>query len=96
MSGEEEALAVLDDAGRRIGRHLADLVNLFDPEVIVVGGEAAQFGELLLAPIKSSMEEFLFFSKPELQTDWVPSSWARGAAALAAQGIFDFERTPSG
>jgi len=42
------------------------------------------------------MEERVFFSKPELLPDWVPGSWARGAAALATQGIFDFERSPSG
>ncbi|OAP44537.1 ROK family transcriptional regulator [Sinorhizobium glycinis] len=95
-TGDEDALEILANAGSRIGRHLADLVNLFDPEVIVVGGEAVQFGNALLDPLKRSMEEFLFFSKPEIQTDWVPSSWARGAAALATQGIFDFERLPSG
>jgi predicted NBD/HSP70 family sugar kinase len=95
-AGDEDALEILRNAGLRIGRHLADLVNLFDPEVIVVGGEAVQFGEALLDPLKRSMEEFLFFSTPEIQTDWVPSSWARGAAALATQGIFDFERLPSG
>ncbi|SEH98942.1 Sugar kinase of the NBD/HSP70 family, may contain an N-terminal HTH domain [Rhizobium tibeticum] len=93
---EETAVAILQEAGSRIGRHLADLVNLFDPEIIVVGGEAVQFGEALLGPLKRSMNEFLFFSRPELQTDWVPSSWARGAAALATQSIFDFERSPSG
>lgn len=95
-AGDETAVAILDESGTRIGRHLADLVNLFDPEVIVVGGEAVQFGEALLTPLRAAMEEFLFFSKPELLTDWVPSSWARGAAALATQSIFDFERSPSG
>lgn len=95
-AGNEDALEILENAGSRIGRHLADMVNLFDPEVIVVGGEAVQFGDALLAPLKRSMDQFLFFSKPEIQTDWVPSSWARGAAALATQGIFDFERLPGG
>jgi len=95
-AGDETAVAILSEAGVRIGRHLADLVNLFDPEVIVVGGEAVQFGEALLTPLRAAMEEFLFFSRPELLTDWVPSSWARGAAALATQSIFDFERSPSG
>ena len=94
-SGDETAVTVLREAGARIGRHLADLANLFDPEVIVVGGEAVQFGDALLTPLRGAMEEFLFFSRPELLTDWVPSSWARGAAALATQSIFDFERSPS-
>lgn len=95
-AGVPDAISILEEAGTRIGRHLADLVNLFDPEVIVVGGEAVQFGEALLAPIRRAMEEGVFMSKPELLPDWVPGSWARGAAALATQGIFDFERSPSG
>ncbi|OWK22881.1 hypothetical protein AJ87_38055 [Rhizobium yanglingense] len=70
----------MSDCGSRIGRHLADMVNLFDPEIIVVGGEAVQFGDALLDPIRKTMEEFAFFTKPELVADWVPSSWARGAA----------------
>ncbi len=90
------ALSILSDCGTRIGSHLADVVNLFDPEIIVVGGEAVQFGDALLVPIRKTMVEFTFFSKPELVADWVPSSRARGAAALATQGIFDFEREPSG
>jgi len=93
---DPSALAIIEDSGSRIGRHLADVVNLFDPEIIVVGGEAVQFGEVLLDPIRRSMEEFAFFIKPQLVTDWVQSSWARGAAALATQSIFDFEREPSG
>lgn len=93
---DDLALSILADCGSRIGRHLADMVNLFDPEVIVVGGEAVQFGEALLDPIRKKMGEFAFFTKPELVADWVPSSWARGAAALATQSIFDFERSPSG
>ncbi|CAN7275700.1 ROK family protein [Pararhizobium sp. LjRoot238] len=94
-AGREPAISILKDAGSRIGRHLAEVVNLFDPEIIVVGGEAVEFGEALLAPIRKTMEEFVFFARPELLPDWVPSSWARGAAALATQSIFDFERSPS-
>ena len=66
-----------------------------DPEVIVVGGESVQFGEALLGPIREAMEQNVFFAKPPLLPDWVPGSWARGAAALVTQNIFDFERSPS-
>ncbi|OWV83201.1 ROK family transcriptional regulator [Rhizobium sp. R693] len=95
-NNSELAISILRDAGSRVGRHLADVVNMFDPDVIIVGGEAVQFGELLLGPIREAMERFSFFSKPELIADWVSNSWARGAAALATQNIFDFQRAPSG
>jgi predicted NBD/HSP70 family sugar kinase len=90
-AGLEPATTILTEAGSRIGRHLADLVNLFDPEMIVIGGESVQFGEALFGPIRKTMEEFTFFTKPPLLPDWVPGSWARGAAALATQRFFNFE-----
>ncbi len=96
LTGEDMALSILEDAGKRIGGHLADVVNLFDPEIIIVGGEAAVLGDALIAPIRSAMEARTFFSNPTLVLDWVPNSWARGAAALATQVVFDFESVSSG
>ena len=96
QAGDGTSLAILEDAGTRIGHHLADMVNLFDPEVIVVGGEAVALGDALLDPIRREMEARTFFANPELLPDWVPNSWARGAAALAAQAVFDFESVSSG
>jgi glucokinase len=51
--GDEQALDILHRMGRRLGSALGSLVNIFNPEVIVVGGgwgEAA--GELLLEPAR--------------------------------------------
>jgi predicted NBD/HSP70 family sugar kinase len=89
--GDPAALQVMTEAGELIGRHLADLVNLFDPEVLIAGGEAMQFGEAILEPIRRSMAKYVFLNTPELLPDWVPGSWARGAAALATQHFFDLD-----
>jgi glucokinase len=54
--GDEHALEILHRMGRRLGSALGSLVNIFNPEVIVVGGgwgEAA--GELLLEPAREVM-----------------------------------------
>jgi predicted NBD/HSP70 family sugar kinase len=90
-AGEARAVAIVENAGLRIGRHLAEVVNLFDPELVVVGGESVEFGEALLTPIRKAMEEFTFYAHPPLLSDWVEGSWARGAAALATQRFFNFE-----
>ncbi|AGB74165.1 MULTISPECIES: ROK family transcriptional regulator [Rhizobium] len=89
--GDPAALQVMAGAGELIGRHLADLVNLFDPEVLIAGGEAMQFGEAILEPIRRSMAKYVFLNTPEILPDWVPGSWARGAAALATQHFFDLD-----
>jgi predicted NBD/HSP70 family sugar kinase len=45
------ALRVIDDAGLAVGRAVANVANLINPEVIVVGGPLAELGHLLLDPI---------------------------------------------
>jgi predicted NBD/HSP70 family sugar kinase len=45
------ALRVIDDAGLAVGRAVANVANLINPEVIVVGGPLAELGNLLLDPV---------------------------------------------
>lgn len=90
-AGEPRASAILEEAGNGIGRHLANLVNVTDPEVIVVGGEAVAFGDALFGPLRATLEKNTFRAPPPVLPDWEDNSWARGAAALVTQKIFDFE-----
>ena len=90
-AGDAEVSRILGEAGAGIGKALANLVNITDPEVIVVGGEAVTFGDALFDPLKSSMAARPFFASPPLLPDWEDNSWARGAAALVTQKFFDFE-----
>jgi predicted NBD/HSP70 family sugar kinase len=45
------ALRLIEDAGEAIGRALAGLVTLFNPQMIVIGGDLAVIGERLTGPI---------------------------------------------
>src|SRR3954451_14271126 len=47
---------VLADAGRHIGVAIANLINLFNPRRIIVGGELAGAGETLLQPMRIAAE----------------------------------------
>jgi predicted NBD/HSP70 family sugar kinase len=51
-SGEPEAVKLVREAGRILGESLAAAVNLFNPSVIVIGGDVAHAGEPLLAGIR--------------------------------------------
>ncbi|MDI9915993.1 ROK family protein [Rhodococcus sp. IEGM 1379] len=53
-SGDPIARAVISDAGELLGRVLAGVATAFDPEVIVIGGGAAQIGADLLSPLVSA------------------------------------------
>jgi predicted NBD/HSP70 family sugar kinase len=56
-SGDAAAVAVLDDAGRRLGMAASWLVNLLNPEVVVVGGALAEAADLLLDPLRAAVAE---------------------------------------
>lgn len=53
--GDDVARSVLTACGRRLGVGLASLVNVFMPEVIVIGGGAIGADEMLLAPAREEL-----------------------------------------
>ena len=48
--GDPEAVAAVRLLGRRLGVGIANALNIFDPEVIAVGGGVSAAGDLLLDP----------------------------------------------
>lgn len=55
LTGDTATLRVIDDAGLAIGRALAHMANLINPETIVVGGPLTDLGEILLGPIRRGL-----------------------------------------
>jgi glucokinase len=51
------ARMVLGQIGRKLGVGLANIVNIFNPEVIVVGGGAMAAGDLLLDPAREELRQ---------------------------------------
>ncbi|NUR25846.1 MAG: ROK family protein, partial [Catenulispora sp.] len=52
---EPETLRVLREAGEQTGRVLANICNLLNPARIIVGGELARAGDLILEPIRATL-----------------------------------------
>ncbi len=53
--GDEAAVKVLREAGTWLGVGLATFVNIFDPEVIAIGGGASAAGDLVLEPARREL-----------------------------------------
>ena len=53
--GDEAALEVLREAGTWLGIGLATFVNVFDPEVIAIGGGVSGAGDLVLEPARREL-----------------------------------------
>jgi glucokinase len=52
--GDRVAARILTEVGRFLGEGIAGLVNVLDPDVVVVGGGAIRAGELLLQPARQA------------------------------------------
>jgi predicted NBD/HSP70 family sugar kinase len=53
--GHRVARRLIGDAGATTGRVLASVCNLLDPELVVVGGDLAEAGDLLLDPLRAAL-----------------------------------------
>jgi glucokinase len=54
-AGDRLAISILDTAGTYLGIAMGTLVNLFNPQLIVLGGSVIKAGAPLLAPMRRSM-----------------------------------------
>jgi glucokinase len=54
-AGNEGAVADLAELGHRLGAGVASLVNIFNPEIVVVGGGFADAGDLILGPARETI-----------------------------------------
>jgi predicted NBD/HSP70 family sugar kinase len=52
---EPGARRALGDAGRMVGRVLAGVVNVLNPELVVIGGELSRAGDVLLGPLREAL-----------------------------------------
>ncbi len=57
-AGDLAARRVTNDAGRAVGRVLADLCNLLNPEAIIVGGDLRAAGDPLISGIREAVDRY--------------------------------------
>ncbi len=57
MQGDMLAIDLIEEVGITLGKHIAGLINLFNPELVVIGGSLALTGDYLFLPIKSSIKK---------------------------------------
>lgn len=60
QGGDSLALAVISQVGTYLGVGIVNLVNIFNPEMVIVGGGVAQMADLLLEPARQVVEERAF------------------------------------
>jgi glucokinase len=88
-AGDAEALAVLDELADWIAVGLANLVNVFDPELVVIGGGLVDAADLLLPRAQAQVHERVLAGRRRPLVPVVPAvlgerAGAIGVALLAA------------
>ncbi|WP_251030047.1 MULTISPECIES: ROK family protein [unclassified Pedobacter] len=80
------AISILADAAFQIGKGLATLIHIMNPERIVLSGRGAKAGKMLLPPIQQAINEFCIPRVAE-QTEIKCSSLSDEAELLAAASL---------
>jgi glucokinase len=81
--GDPAARAAIAEVGHALGAGMVTLVNVFNPERIVVGGGAIAAGEVLLGPARLEVAEHAFPGMREL-VEIVPARFGADAGLLGA------------
>jgi glucokinase len=82
--GDPTAIGILAEVGRRLGEGIAGLVNVLDPEVVVVGGGVARAGDLLLDPARAAFALAVEAPEHRPPVAIVPAELGAEAGAIGA------------
>jgi predicted NBD/HSP70 family sugar kinase len=91
LAGVPDALSMLSAAGEGLAQQIAQVVNVIDPDIVIIGGEGVRFGSALRDPFVAALEALAYKSRPDVIFAWDDVGWTRGAAALAVERFFNFE-----
>lgn len=86
-AGNEAARSIFRRAGRYLAVGLSNIINIFDPGLVIISGERMQYDYLYADEVIAEMENLSLDrnrKQPSIEINtWGHLIWARGAAALA-------------
>lgn len=94
LSGAEQtdAKTILAHAGTLLGTQMANLVNLFDPKLIIISGEGTRMGEVFFSAVRTAFHDYVMTGLAEdteiRVKSWGDDIWALGAASLVIAELF--------
>ena len=95
IEGDQFAIEILEEAGRYLGGGVAILINLFNPELVILGGRVSGAKHFLLDAIRATaLKQSLVQLNHDVRfvvSDLGTNAGALGVAMLAAKDIFEVE-----
>jgi len=83
--GDQYAISILADIGIKLGRGIAILIQLFNPELIILGGKMAEAKQYITIPIQQSVNTYCMTQMRE-KVDVVLSKLGQDAAIMGTVG----------
>lgn len=91
-AGDIEILEALSETGSALGLGLANLINIFNPEMVIIGGALSLVSKFLLPSIKKVIEERALENIRKhtvvLDSAFGPDASVMGAVAMVVKAIF--------
>lgn len=83
QSGDQLSRELVEHAAMQLGIRIAYLVNLVNPDVVIIGGGIERVGSLLLEPVWRCVKKYAY-EEPASLVDVLPAQLGENAAALGA------------
>jgi glucokinase len=86
-AGAADALAILTEHARAVALGLGGLVNILDPELIVISGGLVDLGEALLTPLRAVLPEYVEAADRRPMPSIVAAALGEHAGAVGAAAL---------
>jgi predicted NBD/HSP70 family sugar kinase len=86
-------ISLVEEIGQKLGENIAGLINIFNPDMVIIGGTASIVGDYIMEPIKTAVRKYSLNlvnkdSKMELSS-LKDTAGVIGACMLARSRIFE-------
>lgn len=83
-AGDEAAKGVVDKYIRHLAAGIANTINIFQPEILCIGGGVCNEGDALMIPLREAIKEEVYSKRSEKNTEVVRASLGNDAGLIGA------------
>jgi predicted NBD/HSP70 family sugar kinase len=92
LRGEPALRNIFKKSGEVLGLGISGLVQIFNPEKIIIAGEGVRAGDLLFKPMQNMIKKHttheMYQALEMVIQKWQDTDWAHGAASLVLQELY--------
>lgn len=92
QDGDKKLLKLFRQSGEFLARGVAGLIQIFNPERVIITGEGVRAGEMVFEPMRKALGIYLNRQQAEstqiMIQEWNDHDWAQGAAGFVLSEIY--------